>query len=199
MRNSGRSKFAAYPRLNPFGIGKDISAADLIDQAFLAYNGGRLREAAKLLTEKMLPKDGFIGTSLTGALTPAGLGKSCLIPLMKAGFIDWIVSTGANLYHDLHYGLDACAGFVAVIATGTVNTNAVSTNILTYAASDGDGNSNSITRTVIVRDTTGPVIVWSFTNLTLAAGTNCSALMPDVTGTNYILTSDSSGPVAISQ
>jgi deoxyhypusine synthase len=99
-------KFAAYPRLNPLGVGKDISAADLIDQTFLAYNGGRLREAAKLLTEKMLPNDGFIGMSLTGALTPAGLGKSCLIPLMKAGFVDWIVSTGANLYHDLHYGLD---------------------------------------------------------------------------------------------
>jgi deoxyhypusine synthase len=44
--------------------------------------------------------------SLTGALTPAGLGKSCLIPLMKAGFVDWIISTGANLYHDLHYGLN---------------------------------------------------------------------------------------------
>src|SRR5881628_3424848 len=106
MRNSGTSKFAAYPRLNPLGIGKDISAADLIDQAFLAYNGGRLREAAQLLTEKMLPDDGYIGMSLTGALTPAGLGKSCLIPLMKAGFVDWIVSTGANLYHDVHYGLD---------------------------------------------------------------------------------------------
>src|SRR3954466_10712134 len=99
-------KFKAYPRLNPLGIGKNISAADLMDQTFLAYNGGRLREAAKLFTEKMLPKDGFIGMSLTGALTPAGLGKSCLIPLIKAGFIDWIVSTGANLYHDLHYGLD---------------------------------------------------------------------------------------------
>lgn len=99
-------KFAAYPRLNPFGVGKNISAADLIDQSFMAYNGGRLREAAHLLVQKMLPDDGFIGMSLTGALTPAGLGKSCLIPLMKAGFVDWIVSTGANLYHDLHYGLD---------------------------------------------------------------------------------------------
>jgi deoxyhypusine synthase len=99
-------KFAAYPRLNPLGIGRNISAADLIDDCFLAYNGGRLREAAKLLVEKMLPNDGYIGMSLTGALTPAGLGKSCLIPLMKAGFVDWIVSTGANLYHDLHYGLD---------------------------------------------------------------------------------------------
>src|SRR5688572_2566376 len=99
-------KFAAYPRLNPLGVGKDISAADLVDQTFLAYNGGRLRESAKLLVEKMLPNDGFIGMSLTGALTPAGLGKSCIIPLMKAGFVDWIISTGANLYHDLHYGLD---------------------------------------------------------------------------------------------
>ncbi len=106
MTQSPPKKFAAYPRLNPLGIGKNISAADLIDECFMAYNGGRLREAAKLLAEKMLPDDGFVGMSLTGALTPAGLGKSCLIPLMKAGFVDWIVSTGANLYHDLHYGLD---------------------------------------------------------------------------------------------
>ena len=106
MTKSSSKKFAAYPRLNPLGVGRNISAADLIDNTFLAYNGGRLREAAKLLTERMLPRDGYIGMSLTGALTPAGLGKSCLIPLMKAGFVDWIVSTGANLYHDLHYGLD---------------------------------------------------------------------------------------------
>ncbi len=54
-KKSVSRKFAAYPRLNPLGVGKDISAADLIDQTFLAYNGGRLREAAQLLTEKMLP------------------------------------------------------------------------------------------------------------------------------------------------
>ena len=106
QNHKSSKRFAAYPRLNPLGIGKNISAADLIDRVMLAYNGGRLREAAQLLARKMLPNDGFIGMSLTGALTPAGLGKSCLIPLMKAGFIDWIVSTGANLYHDLHFGLD---------------------------------------------------------------------------------------------
>jgi deoxyhypusine synthase len=108
MKKTARraTKFAAYPRLDPSGLGRNISAADLMDQAFLAYNAARLREAARLFTEKMLPHAGFIGMSLTGALTPAGLGKSCLIPLMKAGFVDWIVSTGANLYHDLHYGLD---------------------------------------------------------------------------------------------
>src|SRR5207245_1844468 len=106
MSKTISKKLSVYPRLDPLGIGQHVSVADLIDQTFLAYNGGRLREAAKLLVEKMLPNDGFIGLSLTGALTPAGLGKSCLIPLMKAGFVDWMVSTGANLYHDLHYGLD---------------------------------------------------------------------------------------------
>jgi deoxyhypusine synthase len=102
---SKMSKFARYPRLNPAGIGKNMSAADLVEKTFLAYNGGRLREAAHLVTDKMLPDDGVIGLSLTGALTPAGLGQSCLIPLLRAGFVDWIVSTGANLYHDLHFGL----------------------------------------------------------------------------------------------
>ena len=45
-------KFAAYPRLNPLGVGKNISAADLIDECFLIYNGGRLREAGQWLMEK---------------------------------------------------------------------------------------------------------------------------------------------------
>ena len=76
---SASKKFAAYPRLNPLGIGRNISVSDLIDQTFLAYNGGRLREAAQLLAQKMLPDDGFVGMSLTGALTPAGLGKSSLV------------------------------------------------------------------------------------------------------------------------
>jgi deoxyhypusine synthase len=53
----------------------------------------------------MLEPDCFVGLSLTGALTPAGLGRSVLIPMIRAGFVDWIVSTGANLYHDAHFGL----------------------------------------------------------------------------------------------
>ncbi len=54
----------------------------------------------------MLEPDCTVGLTLSGALTPAGLGMSCLIPLIQAGFVDWIVSTGANLYHDTHYALD---------------------------------------------------------------------------------------------
>jgi len=94
-----------FPRLLPNAVRKGMSAADLIETAFKAYNGGRLAEACRLYTKKMLAADGTVGMSLTGALTPAGLGKSCLIPLIEAGFVDWIISTGANLYHDLHFGL----------------------------------------------------------------------------------------------
>jgi deoxyhypusine synthase len=53
----------------------------------------------------MLAEETTVGLSLSGALTPAGLGISCLVPLIEAGFIDWIVSTGANLYHDTHFAL----------------------------------------------------------------------------------------------
>ena len=94
-----------FPRLLPDSIRKGMGTADLIDASFKAYNGGRLAEACRLFTRKMLAGDGTVGISLTGALTPAGLGKSCLIPMIEAGFVDWIVSTGANLYHDLHFGL----------------------------------------------------------------------------------------------
>jgi deoxyhypusine synthase len=81
------------------------TVADLIDQSFFAYNAGRLNEAARLLAEKVLEDDVTVGLTITGALTPSGLGMSALIPLMEAGFVDWVVSTGANLYHDTHFGI----------------------------------------------------------------------------------------------
>lgn len=101
-----QSKFQRFSRLDPRPIRRGIRASQLLAGAFQAYNAARLREAAELFTRKMLARDGLVGVSITGALTPAGLGKSCLIPLIKAGFIDWIITTGANLYHDIHYGLD---------------------------------------------------------------------------------------------
>ncbi|HEX5175672.1 MAG TPA: hypothetical protein VFV83_01510, partial [Chthoniobacteraceae bacterium] len=76
-----------FPRLLPQPIKKGMSVADLIDSAFKAYNGGRLSEACRLFTDKMTSGEGVVGMSLTGALTPAGLGKAAIIPLMKAGFV----------------------------------------------------------------------------------------------------------------
>ncbi len=93
-------------RIAPPAVSAGVSAADLVDQAFLSYNGGRLRELCQVFTRKMLEPSCTVGLTISGALTPAGLGMSCLIPLVKAGFVDWVVSTGANLYHDTHYALD---------------------------------------------------------------------------------------------
>jgi deoxyhypusine synthase len=92
-------------QINPVAVTGKMTAADLVDTAFLAYNGRRLRDACRLFADKMLTDDTVVGISLTGALTPAGLGMSCIIPLIENGFVDWMVSTGANLYHDTHFGL----------------------------------------------------------------------------------------------
>ena len=100
-----RSQYLRGKRIDPRPISGKETVADLIDNAFLAYNAGRLHEGCRLFVEKMLAPDCTVGMSLTGAMTPAGLGMSTIIPLIEAGFIDWIVSTGANLYHDSHFGL----------------------------------------------------------------------------------------------
>ena len=101
-----RAKFLSGKRIQPKNLTGQEKLADIVDSAFLAYNGARLREACQLFTGKMLQRDVTIGMSFAGALTPAGLGCSCIVPLIKAGFVDWIVSTGANLYHDLHFALN---------------------------------------------------------------------------------------------
>src|SRR6201989_1035355 len=100
-----KSKFLQGRKIDPSPITSDTSVAELVDGAFLAYNAARLREACQLFTRKMLEPDVTVGLSITGALPPGGLGISALIPLMRAGFVDWIITTGANLYHDTHFGI----------------------------------------------------------------------------------------------
>jgi deoxyhypusine synthase len=101
-----RDKYLSGPRILPKNITGKERLTDLMDRTFLAYNSARLREGCHLFAEKMLEPDVTVGMSLAGALTPAGLGASAIVPLIKAGFVDWIVSTGANLYHDLHFALN---------------------------------------------------------------------------------------------
>jgi deoxyhypusine synthase len=101
-----RDKFMSGARILPKNITGTETLADVIDNTFLAYNSARLKEGCQLFVEKMLEPDVTVGMSLSGALTPAGLGCSSIVPLIKAGFVDWIVSTGAILYHDLHFALN---------------------------------------------------------------------------------------------
>ncbi len=95
----------SHRRIDPPKLTADMPLPRVLDEVFSSYNAGRLREACRIYATKMLADDAVVGLSLSGALTPAGLGISCLVPLVEAGFIDWIVSTGANLYHDTHFAL----------------------------------------------------------------------------------------------
>jgi deoxyhypusine synthase len=99
-----------YLKGRPIRYHRPKGSADvrhLIDGGFQAFNAGRLSEACHIFTEKMLDpaNDTTIGLTVAGALTPAGLG-GCVIELMDRGLVDFVISTGANLYHDLHYALN---------------------------------------------------------------------------------------------
>ena len=98
------SKLASN-KISPTPMQAEISVVDLIDNYFTAYNSARLREICHLLSKEVLQPGVTVGVSLSGAMTPAGYGVSVLAPLIRNGFIDWMISTGANLYHDMHYGL----------------------------------------------------------------------------------------------
>jgi deoxyhypusine synthase len=92
-------------KIIPSPIAANLSVVDLVDNYFSAYNSARLREICHLLAQEVMQPGVTVGLSLSGAMTPTGLGISALAPLVRAGFVDYIISTGANLYHDLHYGL----------------------------------------------------------------------------------------------
>jgi deoxyhypusine synthase len=101
----GKERYLSGKRILPKPISKDTDIVALIDNMD-AYNGGRLRAACQLLRDRYSQEDVTIGMSLAGALTPAGLGPSAIIPLMNHGFVDWITATGANMYHDLHFAFN---------------------------------------------------------------------------------------------
>jgi deoxyhypusine synthase len=105
-RGINPQKYLCGKRILPDCITKGQTIQKLIENTMLAYNGGRLRAASLLLKEEYAKPDVTIGLSLAGALTPAGLGPSSIIPFMKHGFVDWIVSTGANMYHDIHFAFN---------------------------------------------------------------------------------------------
>lgn len=101
----GKMKYLSGKRVLPKPIKKDTDITTVIDNMD-AYNGGRLRAACQLLREKYSHNDVTVGLSIAGALTPAGLGPSAIIPLMNHGFVDWLTATGANMYHDLHHAFN---------------------------------------------------------------------------------------------
>jgi deoxyhypusine synthase len=89
-------------KIDPPSISANMTIPRLIEfYNSTGYNARRLAEAAEMLQE-MIDTNSTVCLTLAGAMTPIGLGVT-ISEMIEAGFIDWIVSTGANVYHDLHF------------------------------------------------------------------------------------------------
>jgi deoxyhypusine synthase len=106
-RGHGPAQYLQGKQIRYYRPQGSADVRQLIDGGFQAFNAGRLSEACHIYADKMLAPDNdtTVGLTVAGALTPAGLG-GCVIELMERGLIDFVISTGANLYHDLHYALN---------------------------------------------------------------------------------------------
>ena len=107
---SSQKKRASYLSGKPIRYYRPRGSADirrLVEEGFQAFNAARLGEACRIFTDKMLlpEHETMVGLTIAGAMTPAGLG-GCVVELIERGLVDFVISTGANLYHDLHYALN---------------------------------------------------------------------------------------------
>ena len=92
--------------IEPLPIEKHNDIRGFIDNIFgkSGFNARRLAEACDIY-RRMLEDDTSICITLAGAMTPIGMSGP-LIQLIEHGCVDFIISTGANLYHDLHRAFD---------------------------------------------------------------------------------------------
>lgn len=101
---SGKGHRAAFEKardVRPNAITGRERPRDIIEGKFGAYVGRQERIAFQLM-RRSIEEDARVFLTLSGAMTPAGLHSSCIIPLIERGIIDCITTTGANLYHDAH-------------------------------------------------------------------------------------------------
>ena len=96
-----RRSFQRARDVRPARITGKERPSQIIENAFPAYVGRQERTAYQLM-RKCVAEEAAVFLTLSGAMTPAGLHQSCLIPLLERGIIDCITTTGANLYHDAH-------------------------------------------------------------------------------------------------
>src|SRR5512133_2539519 len=100
-----RKRYLSRPPVEPMRLKPKMTVEELVDvyRRAGAFNGGRLAEGCDLFG-RMIDANATIALTVTGAMAPAGMGGA-IQAMIEAGFVDLIVSTGANLYHDLHFAL----------------------------------------------------------------------------------------------
>ncbi len=91
-------------KVSPKALSGLESTADLLRGSFPAFAGRNMREAFRLM-KKSIEENYTVFLTLSGAMTPAGLHHSCLIPMLERGMVHAVTTTGANLYHDFHRSL----------------------------------------------------------------------------------------------
>ena len=96
-----RRHFEHARDVTPRAITGKESPRDILEHRFPAYVGRQERTAYELM-RRSIDQNCAVFLTFSGAMTPAGLHQSCLIPLIQRGLIDCITTTGANLYHDAH-------------------------------------------------------------------------------------------------
>jgi len=101
-----RRRYLSRPPVEPMRLRPGMSVVDLVDvyRRAGAFNGGRLAEGADLLG-RMIDSGATIALTVTGAMAPAGMGGA-FQAMIEAGFVDLVIATGANLYHDFHFALE---------------------------------------------------------------------------------------------
>ncbi len=105
-QNADAQQWMLGASIEPLELRGNENVVDLIDNVYArsGFNGRRLAEACKLYS-RMLQENTTVCLTLAGAMTPIGM-SGVIISLIEAGFVDFIISTGANLYHDLHRPYD---------------------------------------------------------------------------------------------
>jgi deoxyhypusine synthase len=100
-----RKRYLSRPPVEPMRLRPKMSVEDLVDvyRRAGAFNGGRLAEGCDLFG-RMIDAGATIALTVTGAMAPAGVGGA-IQAMIEAGFVDLVIATGANLYHDLHFAL----------------------------------------------------------------------------------------------
>jgi deoxyhypusine synthase len=92
-----RGKDIPHIKLDP-----KMTIEDLVEvYSRSGFNGRQLGEAAKLYA-KMIKENATICLTVSGAMTPVGFG-GIIKSLIERGFVDWIITTGANVYHEDHF------------------------------------------------------------------------------------------------
>jgi deoxyhypusine synthase len=92
--------------IDPLQLRGNEAVADFIDNVYArsGFNARRLAEGAQLYRH-MLEKNATVCLTVAGAMTPIGM-SGVFISLIESGFVDFIIATGANVYHDLHRPYD---------------------------------------------------------------------------------------------